>query len=64
MRIIVDRDLCEGNATCVAEAPEVFTVDEEGRMVLVHETPGDDHASLVRKAVHRCPRGALSLAED
>jgi ferredoxin len=64
LRIIVDRDLCEANAVCVGEAPEVFGLDDQNGMVVLDETPGPDRASEVRRAVHRCPRGALSIAED
>ena len=64
MRIIVDHDLCESNAVCVDRAPDVFTVDEEGRMVVLHEEPGPHLASDVRQAVGRCPRGALSLVDE
>ena len=29
MRVVVDRDRCEGNAVCVRIAPEVFTLDDD-----------------------------------
>jgi ferredoxin len=64
MRIIVDHDLCESNAVCVGEAPEVFGLDESNGMVVLTETARADHLALVRRAVDRCPRAALSLEED
>ncbi len=64
MKIIVDRDLCEANAVCVNRAPEVFTIDEESRMVVLQDRPALELLDEVRAAVARCPRGALSLAED
>ncbi len=64
MRIIVDRDLCEANAVCVSKAPEVFDVDEESRLVVLHERPALELAGRVRLAVTRCPRGALSLVDE
>jgi ferredoxin len=64
MKVIVDRDLCEANAVCVSKAPEVFDVDEEGRMVLRDERPAPALAAKVRLAVERCPRGALSIEDE
>jgi ferredoxin len=64
LRVVVDRDLCEANAVCVGEAPEVFGIDEESRLVVLREQPGSDLVADLRRAVGRCPRGALSLAED
>ncbi|MBU3751438.1 MAG: ferredoxin, partial [Mycobacterium sp.] len=29
MRVVVDRDRCEGNAICVGIAPELFELDED-----------------------------------
>lgn len=29
MRVVVDRDRCEGNAFCVNIAPEVFELDDD-----------------------------------
>ena len=49
---------------CVGEAPEVFGLDEENGMTVIDETPGPEHLADVRRAVARCPRGALSLAEE
>jgi ferredoxin len=62
LKIIVDPNLCEANAICVAEAPEVFGI-EQNAMVVLDETPAEEHAANVRRAVTRCPRGALSVVE-
>jgi ferredoxin len=64
MRIMVDRELCEVNAACVRRAPEVFTIDDENQLRVLVERPGPELVSKARTAVDRCPRGALSLAED
>jgi ferredoxin len=61
LRIIVDRDLCESNAVCVNEAPEVFGLDEASGLALHEESPSPERLADVRRAVARCPRGALSL---
>ena len=60
MRIIVDRDLCEGNARCVALAPKVFQLDDQDRLQIA-EVP-DDAREAVESAVAVCPRQALRIA--
>jgi ferredoxin len=64
MKILVDYDLCEANGVCMRIAPEVFEVDENDRLKVLAEHPGDELRDKVQKAVDRCPRGALSLAGD
>jgi len=64
MRILVERDACEGNALCVKAAPEVFRVDENDYVELLLENPPPELLAKVREAVRRCPKGALSLVSD
>lgn len=64
MRIVVDHDLCEGNAVCVRVAPEIFAVgDDDQARVLIVDPPASQRANI-EAAVARCPRQALSLRED
>lgn len=46
------------------KAPGVFHVNEESQMVVLQERPAPELAGQVQQAVYRCPRGALSLADD
>jgi len=39
MKIIIDRDLCIGAATCVALAAKTFGLDEEGKVFILNEDP-------------------------
>jgi ferredoxin len=63
VKIIVNRDACEGNARCVKEAPEVFRVDDEDYVEVLIAEPGPELHARVREAVRRCPKGALALEE-
>jgi ferredoxin len=63
VKIIVDRDSCEGNALCVRAAPEVFRVDEEDYVEVLVAEPGPELATQVREAVRRCPKGALRVED-
>lgn len=37
MKIIVDRDLCIGAASCVVIAGKVFALDDEGKVFILNE---------------------------
>ena len=63
MRIVVDYDLCEANAVCVRTAPDIFKVDDSDRLHLLVVTPAAEQLEVVKAAVRRCPRRALSLGE-
>jgi ferredoxin len=64
MRVVVDFDLCESNAVCMGIAPEVFEVRDDDFLYILDETPGPELHERVRQAVERCPKQAISLAED
>ncbi|BBY99920.1 ferredoxin [Mycolicibacterium fallax] len=60
MRVVVDRDRCEGNAICVGIAPDLFELDDdEFAVVTVDEIPADREAAA-EQAIADCPRAALS----
>jgi ferredoxin len=61
MRIIVDRDRCEGVGMCESMAHEFFEVDDDDVMHVLDETPGEEHRAQVRAAVESCPVVGLSL---
>jgi len=64
MRIIVDRDLCEGNGVCAQVAPDVFQVGDDDQARVLVERPGEELRAKIVEAVRRCPRQALSIADD
>jgi ferredoxin len=63
MRVVVDYDLCESNAVCMAVAPEVFEVDDDDNLNLLQEEPPEDLRPKVEEAVRRCPKQALSIQD-
>jgi sterol 14-demethylase len=63
VRIVVDRDLCQGHGVCESEAPGVFEVSKEGVPLVHQEEPPDGVRSAVDKAVRFCPTGALRIEE-
>lgn len=62
MRAKVDRDLCIGSAMCVATAPDVFELDDEGLSRVVDAEAGDE--DLLREAAEGCPVQAVILEDD
>ena len=64
MRVVVDRDLCQGHGVCESEAPSVFSVSNDGVLTILDPTPPPDVAEQVRHAVTFCPTGALTIEED
>jgi ferredoxin len=64
MRVVVDYELCEGNARCVSVAPAVFRVDDQDKLHLAIVSPGEELRDAVETAVALCPRQALRIVED
>lgn len=64
MRIVVDYDVCESNALCMAAAPEVFEVRDDDNLYVLDETPGEELRAKVEEAVRRCPKQAITIAES
>ena len=55
MRIVVDRDLCQGHAACEGEAPDVFAVSKKGDLTILQPEPPAELEAAVRLAVKYCP---------
>ena len=64
MRVVVDFDLCESNAVCMNVAPDIFEVRDDDFLYVLQETPGEDRRPALEEAVRRCPKQAISIAED
>ncbi len=63
MRVVVDYDLCESNALCMAAAPEVFEVRDDDFLYVLDENPPEELRSKVELAVQRCPKQAIRLED-
>ncbi len=64
MKVVVDHDLCEGNARCMEVAPEVFEVDQEDKNHVLIENPGEELRVEVEEAVRLCPRQAITVEDN
>lgn len=63
MRVVVDYDLCESNALCMAAAPEVFEVRDDDFLYVLDENPPEALRSKVELAVQRCPKQAIRIED-
>ena len=64
MRVVVDYDLCESNAICMSVVPEVFEVRDDDNLYVLDDHPPESMRAQLQQAVERCPKQAISLAED
>ncbi len=65
MKVTLDRKRCEGHAMCEGAAPELFTLDDAGELI-VHYDGREIPAHLeesARDAVRVCPVAALTIEE-
>ncbi|MFE9324302.1 ferredoxin [Nocardia sp. NPDC052278] len=61
MKISVDYSRCEGHGLCAAQAPEVFSLDDNALLIYRFdgaEVPGD-LVTAARTAMNSCPVAAL-----
>ena len=61
MRIVVDKDVCTGQAMCQSIAPDLFRVDGGSQVVVLVGVVPDDRLGQAKLAVSCCPNGALEL---
>ena len=61
MKVVVNYDLCESNAVCMAVAPEVFEVRDDDFLYVLQEEPGVELREKVVEAARRCPKQAITI---
>ncbi len=61
MRVVVNFDLCESNALCMAEAPEVFEVRDDDFLYVLDEEPPEELRAKVQAAARVCPKQAITV---
>jgi ferredoxin len=63
MRVVVNFDLCESNALCMAAAPDVFEVRDDDFLYVLQEEPPEELRDRVRGAARSCPKAAISVID-
>jgi ferredoxin len=63
MKVVIDWELCQGHANCTGDAPEVFQLDDDGKLLLLQEFPDPALRPGVEDAVKYCPSRAISIQD-
>jgi ferredoxin len=61
MKIVIDWDLCQGHANCTGDAPELFFVDDAGKLHVKVAEPPESQREPLETAARYCPTGAISI---
>lgn len=62
LKLVVDRDLCIGAATCIAIAPNTYNLDSEAKAIFL-ETLDQDPDDVIIDSARGCPVAAI-FVED
>lgn len=62
LRIVIDRQKCQGIGACVGAAPDVFDLDSEGKAVVIDKEGADD--DTIVEAAEACPLEAITLYDE
>jgi ferredoxin len=61
MRIAADRDRCEGHGLCADTAPEVYDLDDEAVVVVLHDPVPPELERRAEGGARVCPVAALRV---
>lgn len=61
LKVVVDFNVCQDHGQCVFAAPEVFELDEAGRMVVLVAEPDEALRAGVEDAADVCPVQAITI---
>ena len=61
IRVVVDRDVCQDHGQCVFAAPQVFELDEEGKLVVLQQEVDESLRDVVEEAADVCPVQAITI---
>jgi ferredoxin len=61
VRVVVDRDKCADHGQCVFAAPEVFALDDAGKLVYDGGELGEELRDRVEEAADICPMQAITV---
>ncbi|MCX4531841.1 ferredoxin [Streptomyces sp. NPDC002596] len=62
MKVVVDMNKCQDHGQCVFSAPDVFQLDDNGRLAYVSD-PDDALRDEVEEAADVCPLQAIRIED-
>jgi ferredoxin len=61
IKVTIDMDKCQHYGQCCFEAPDVFSLDDNGKIVYVADV-ADDRRDDVESAADVCPMQAIEIS--
>ena len=61
LKVVVDMDVCQDHGQCVFAAPEVFALNDNGKLVVLIAEPAESQRAAVEDAADVCPVQAISI---
>ncbi|WP_238007006.1 ferredoxin [Dactylosporangium sp. AC04546] len=61
MKVSIESDRCIASGGCVFACPEVFDQDDDGIVVLLDPTPGEELRQQVMDAIDACPAAVITV---
>ncbi len=61
MKVVVDMAVCQDHGQCCFAAPEVFQLDDAGKLVVLIESPDESLRDKVEEAADVCPLQAITI---
>lgn len=61
MHVIINEAACEGHGLCQQAAPEVYELDDEGLVRLLHDEIAPSMEAKAEAGARVCPVAALSV---
>jgi sterol 14alpha-demethylase len=63
VRVTIDRQLCQGHAVCVSEAPGIFRLNSEGEGEVFTAEPSSEAYERLARAYEHCPNHAIVVQQ-
>jgi ferredoxin len=63
MKVIVDMDKCQDHGQCAFSAPEVFEINDDGKLVVLNDSPDESLRDSVEEAADVCPVQAITIED-
>jgi ferredoxin len=63
IRVLANRDTCEGFGVCVIASEAIFDLDDAGTVVVKAELVDDAQLDEVRRAAYDCPTDSIAFEQ-
>lgn len=61
MKACVDKELCIGCGLCASIAPEVYSIEDDGKAIAIEAEIEDSQIADAEDAANSCPVAAISI---